>query len=199
MLIAITPPSGQVITTAEAKLRLNVVGTADDTMVAAMIATAQSKIETDLGRALLPQTWQQTAPSFKAMADCDGSTIYLPIPPTKQVTELAYVNAAGATVIVSPAVYVVIPGGYHGDILIPAAGQAWPDTSLADRPDAARIKFEAGYVTAALVPDPIKQALHLMVGDMYAQRETFAFGVPQKVPMSTTVEALIEPYNMRAL
>jgi uncharacterized phiE125 gp8 family phage protein len=201
MLIQTTAPTGQIITTADAKARLNVAGTAEDAMIAAMIATAQAKLdgrEGDLNRALLPQSWQWTAHCFEAMADPDGSTIYLPLPPSRTVTEIAYVNTAGATVILSPSAYVVIPGGYHGDLVIPAAGTQWP-TSLADRPDAARIKFDCGYLNAAAIPPPIGQALFLMVGDMYAQRETFAFGVPMPVPMSVTVEALLDPYRVRSL
>ena len=55
------------------------------------------------------------------------------------------------------------------------------------------VTFKAGY---ASVPAPLVSAILLMVGDLYANRETAVTGtVAFALPMSTTVQALIAPYR----
>ena len=47
------------------------------------------------------------------------------------------------------------------------------------------------------VPAPIKQAILLMVGDMWHARATVATGAAmQAVPMSTTVQNLLSPFQV---
>jgi hypothetical protein len=50
------------------------------------------------------------------------------------------------------------------------------------------------------VPDPIKQAMHLLVGDMYAFRETAQVGsVSSQIQMTPDVDLLLAPYKVQAL
>ena len=69
--------------------------------------------------------------------------------------------------------------------------------------DDLRITFRAGYATAdspdvEAVPASIKQAIRLMVGDMWAFRETVALGQVNEVPSSATVKNLLAPFRIIA-
>ena len=59
-----------------------------------------------------------------------------------------------------------------------------------------RIQYSAGFTT---VPSAIMAALLLMIGDLYSNRQTVETGVRAaavSVPMSTTVETLLQPYRV---
>ncbi|MCV0387983.1 head-tail connector protein [Nitrobacter sp.] len=71
-------------------------------------------------------------------------------------------------------------------------GQAWPATCL--RIDAVSITFAAGFGTAADVPEPIRQAILLIVQRLFDGADTSI-----DVAIDRTVHALIEPYRMRPL
>ena len=47
-------------------------------------------------------------------------------------------------------------------------------------------------VSGTTIPLPIKQAILLLVGTLYANRESVSFGNPVKIPF--TIEWLIQPY-----
>jgi uncharacterized phiE125 gp8 family phage protein len=203
-LIVVTPPAGQVITTAEVKARLAVSGTDDDVAIAAMIAAAQSALDGRdgmLGRALLTQTWKGHLLDFPGYGWTGSqSWIRLPLPPTSAVSEVAYLDANGTKVVVAGTDYIRAPGGWAGDVLIPK--NTWPvmNSYTYSRPDQVQITFVAGYGAAASVPEPIKQAMHLLVGDMYAFRETAQVGsVSSQIQMTPDVDLLLAPYKVQAL
>jgi uncharacterized phiE125 gp8 family phage protein len=105
---------------------------------------------------------------------------------------VTYSDAANAAQTLSASVYHVIDDVMGGAIAL-ASGQSWPPTY--ERPDAVRVTFVAGYGAAADVPETLKAAIKLMVGDMYRNRETAAAGQMNQIPMSTTVDMLIAPYR----
>ena len=72
---------------------------------------------------------------------------------------------------------------------------SWP-TNLQSRPDAVGVEFVAGYGDApADVPAPIRQAMRLLIGAWYENRESTAIGVSvAELPASVNVGALIAPY-----
>jgi uncharacterized phiE125 gp8 family phage protein len=71
---------------------------------------------------------------------------------------------------------------------------SWPATK--DRPNAVTITIEAGYgATADKVPQVIKQALLLMVGDMYENREETVVGtIVSTLPL--TADRLLRPFRL---
>lgn len=189
--LLVTAPAEMPVGLDEAKAHLRVDHAEDDVFITALIAAATSHLDGwagTLGRCLVTQTWSRTWSGFPA---CD----HLPLP---------FVDADDVTVAYRP------PGAasdetlasslwHHvraadGDRLHLASGFAWPAT--AERPDAVTVTATHGFGAAAAVPQPIKAAILLMIGDLYRNRETGVVGtVSQPVSMSVTVEALLAPWR----
>lgn len=182
-----TPPASLPVTLAEAKAHLRVSHGEDDLLITGLIAAAVSHLDGwtgVLGRALVTQTWVQAFPAFAPRLD-------LPVGPVASVSSLQYVNEAGALQTVPASLYDLLEDA-RGAYLLLKSGEIWP----ASNPRAAQpviATYIAGQ-SAADVPPAIRVAILLMVGDLYANRESTA-GAAVAVPMSTTVHALIAPWR----
>jgi uncharacterized phiE125 gp8 family phage protein len=82
--------------------------------------------------------------------------------------------------------YIVDTNGIPG-FIVPAAGEHFPYERLYPA-GAVKIQYKAGYGDADDVPEEIKQAILLLTGDFYRNRESTT---------GTTVKEL--PYAVRAL
>lgn len=191
--VLITPPTADVVTLDEAKRHLRVDHTDDDALIGGMIGAAVNHLDPAgqgwLGRALRPQVWEARLDAFPCGA------ILLPFPPMISVESVKYDDADGVerTAVLNTD-YRIFEGGAWKARIEPVYGGTWP-SARSDR-DTVRIRFNAGYPPAEgdapdTLPPQIKAAVLLMVGDMYAFRETAATGGPAKVPVSATVDALL--------
>lgn len=187
--VLVTPPAATPVSLAEAKAHLRIDGNDEDVLVTALIAAAVAHLDGwsgILGRALVTQTWQQDLDQFPR------DRIALPLAPVQSITSVGYRDTDGEEqTLDSPAYVLTMRAGTTA--VERTDGAEWPST--ARRPDAVRVTFVAGYGNAAAVPADIKSAILLMVGDLYAHRETALVGNVAAVPMSITVEALLAPYR----
>lgn len=188
MHVAVTTPPDPVVSVEEAKAHLYVDHPDDDAMIEAMVAAATAHLDGPAGvlnRALGEQVLVATLEGFPC------APVALRCEPIQSVGEITYVDQAGAEQTLSASVYELTDDGR----LRLAFGQAWP--AVRSCADPVRITYTAGYGT---LPAPLRAAILLMVGDLYANRETGVVGtVASDVKMSTTVDALIAPYrNLRA-
>lgn len=177
-----TAPAEEPVTSAEAKAHLRVTHTDDDTAIAAMIVAAREHLDGNdgtLGRALVTQTWDLSLDSFP-------SEIVLPLPPLQSVTSVTYVDTNGDTQTLATSGYEVDVAGGR----IRATDAGWPDTD--DCYNAVTVRFVCGYGLADDVPQAIKHAMLLMIGGMYAFRESLSEGAVVETP---TVKALLRPYR----
>lgn len=186
-LTLVTAPASEPLTTAEAKSHLRVDSSDDDTLIDAFVKSARQYVEEDLGRALITQTWDYTIDAFPS----DGSAIHLPRPPLQSVTSISYVDTAGATQTVSSGDYIVNTGKRKGEVTL-AYGAAWPATRT--QASAVTIRFVAGYGAASAVPESIRTALRLVVGDLYSNREASIVGTIHTD--NPAVNALLGPYRL---
>jgi uncharacterized phiE125 gp8 family phage protein len=116
--------------------------------------------------------------------------IELPMPPLQSVTSVKYIDDTGSEATLAPSDYVVETWHLKGRIR-PAYGLVWP--TARDEDSAVRIRFVAGYGSAADVPQPIKHAILLLVGAWFRDRE--ATGEMTK-PLAMGVDALTNPYRV---
>lgn len=183
-------PAEGVITLAEAKAHLRVEHGEEDALITALVQAATDRLDGwsgILGRCLVTQTWRVDTYDFPP-----DDMIRLPFPDVQSVV-VTYVDPDGATQTLSGSTYHLVNDHMAGRLDL-AYGAAWPETAI--RPDAMRVTMVAGYGAASAVPQPIKSALKLMVGDMYKNRESGVIGtVAFDIKMSTTVDALIAPYR----
>lgn len=188
----VTPPSSSPVSTAEAKAHLKVMDNNSDTMIAGLVAAATQHLEGRsgiLGRSLMTQTWETRFDAFPGRC---GGRIELPMPPLQSVSWVKYVDPAGVLQTVPTEDYVVDAQHMIGRIR-PAYQTLWPVTR--DEEGAVRIEFVAGYGNASAVPSPIKQAILMLVGHWWLNREAVG---QSGGPHAMAVDALTMPFRIVA-
>lgn len=200
--------------------------TTADPELSAWIMTARLLCEADpsadgaaggTGRALMPQVYDLKLDGFpwgypSSLSQFDYSNIYrerqflggtgmrpivVPKPPLVSVTSITYVDTNGAPQTWDPSLYTVdAPTGDFAEPgrIYPNYGTVYPVTRA--QPAAVTIRFVAGYATSALVPQPIKSAMKLLIAEWYAQREAGIImrGSSDVIPFG--VDVLLGPYRV---
>ena len=177
-------PAVEPVSVAEAKVHLRVDHTDDDALIAALISAAREWVESATRRSLITQTWRYR---LSELPSCDY--IELPRPPLLAVSSFVYVDSAGSNTTWSTSNYSVLTDAEPGRVAV-AYGVTWP--SIREQEAAVTVTYTAGYgATPSLVPAPLRQAIMLLVGHLYANREATSAVKVETVPFS--VEPLISP------
>lgn len=197
MRVTVITPPAPVVTWEEADQHLRLDGDEEQReMVERLVAAATAHIDGPagwLGRALGLQTLEVYLPSL------GRTSIALPYPPAVDILSISYIDNSGAPATMDAADYEL------GGLLRPAWPKAWPSVQWRGcDAETVRIRYRAGFAidpdaepVVPNVPEPIKQAILLMVGDMWHARATVATGAAMSaVPMSTTVETLLSPFRV---
>ena len=171
----------------EIKRHLRIDHDDDNDLLLELNATATAELDGYdgvLGRCLGAQTWVLHLPCFPR------GRLQLPLPPLIDVVSIEYVDTDGVSRTVSAADYVVLDGAIAAVDL--ASGKSWASTARQAR--AVSITFIAGYDPA---PEPIKAAIKLMVGDLYANPEAqFVAQGALTVLANRTADRLIQRYRI---
>lgn len=184
----ITAPAVEPVTSTEAKLHCRIDTSADDNLITMLIAAARRMVESDSGRALITQTWELVLDGFPA-----STQIKLPLPPLQSVTSIKYFTNATPSVETTFAStnYVVSIDDSYGGLIVLKDSASWPAITNPLEKGAVRIRFIAGYGLAVSVPEIYKQAMLLLIGHWYENREAIQVtgAVPKELPQA--YEALI--------
>lgn len=178
-VVVVTPPQ-PIVTYADAVARLRLDDDADEqTDVEAMIASATAQIDGPagwLGRSLGLQVLEARFDAFS------GDDIRLPCGPVVTLLSASWLAADGREVTGQVADLDAID-----DRLWPDSGMyPWVGCSL--KPEAIRVRYRAGYER---VPAPIVDAILLMVGHAYRNRDADG-----DADMPRAVAALLSPYRL---
>lgn len=184
MLKTITPVAIEPITLADVRQHLRLFeDAAEDDLLLGLVKTARVYCENYTRRALAEQTLEIYQDRFSG-----ADPILLPYPPLLSVVEIGYTDSTGQETILSASDYVV-DTAYEPGRVMPAYGTAWPVfTPYPSSP--IRIRFVAGY---AVLPEPIRQALLLLVGHWYENREATGTAKDQT---AFSVHALLASYRV---
>ena len=165
-LTVTTAPATEPVTLTEAKAHVRVDGTADDTYLTTLITVARRMAEAHLNRALISQTLTAQFSRFPRW----GADLLLTRPPLISDTSVAYVDTDGTPQTdLSPATtYDVDITSEPGRIALTFGG-SWPTARDEHMP--VTIVYVAGWASASAVPETIKQAILLAIGQWYCQRE----------------------------
>jgi len=184
-------PAVEPISLSEAKAHLRVDIATDDTLISSLITAARQYAETHCGRSFAEHTYRADIPNF-------NDAITLPGRPIQSISSIKYYNTDSPEALTTVAANVY---QLYGACIVRRYGMVWP-TSWAYRPDAVQITFVAAYdspaspTTVAGVPKAVTQALLLIIGDLYENREgQFATGFVQIQP-NRTVDMLLHPYRV---
>lgn len=185
-----TDAATEPITLAEAKQHLR--EDSDDLAVEAeingLITAARQYVEEETGRSLITQTWSLTLDAFP----CGGEPILIPRPPLIEVTEIAYLDQSGSSQTWASSNYRVDGASDPGRVSL-EVDRHYPLARNVSQ--AVTITYTAGYGTASAVPQGIKQAMYLLIGSWYTNRENEVVGsVVGRLDFA--VKALLAPYKV---
>jgi uncharacterized phiE125 gp8 family phage protein len=149
------------------------VNTTQSPTLLALIQTAREAAETTLKRALLTQQWAYSFSCFP-MPYSGEARINLPRPNLLSVESITYLDFNGAQQTLDPSVYMVDTTTLPGCIFKRFA-KIWPVTYPVG--NSVTVNYTAGYgATRDTVPQAIKNAMLLHIGDLFANRESVITG-----------------------
>jgi len=182
----VTPPSETAISLEDAKLHLREQSSDYDVLIEAYIEAATDLIQQQTARCLITQVWRVTFDAF-------DDPFRLPWAPVQAVSNITYFDADNASQTLATSVYGTY-ADHQGFYLGLLNSQSWP--AVYTRNDAISVTFVAGYGEPQDVPGALKAALMVLVGDMYANAESYTIGVSaSSVPSSATADRLLSPYR----
>ena len=143
---------------------------AEEDTLSDMITAARENIEDYLGRAILTQTWEMYLDDFP-----NEDYIVLPFGNLQSVDLFKYIDSNGdTTTLTEDTDYLVEENGDgYGRIVLPN-NTVWPTASLRTS-NPITIRFTCGWADAGDVPESIKNAMKMLIADMYENREMQQF------------------------
>lgn len=171
-LTLITPAATEPITLAEVKALCRIEDSGFDTELGLLLPAAVSALQEWTGAQLGAATW-------KLVLDKFSDAIELPVGPVLTVPAFEYVNTAGATVSVDPALY-SIDLVSDPQWLVRNTDASWPATL--DAVNTVLVTFTAGY-TDVTIPAGLKLAIAALC------KHWFENGIDAGMPDSVTVHA----------
>lgn len=186
----VTPPAVEPVSIVEAKAHLRVEEALDDAFIEdLLIPAARGYVEKACSRALI----EQTIKTFHA-PPCGREAVTLLGGSLATVPALAgtYIDPDGAEQTLSGLI-AVQRGDAQCARVIPAVGSTWP--AMACRDDALRLQYVVGWADADAVPVPLRQAVLLMISQLYEHRTPEVTGTISTT-LALSLEALMAPYRL---
>lgn len=175
----VTGPTVEPLTRDEAKEHLREDAADQNSYIDRLISAARRRVERDAWRVLITQTWDVFFDRFPASSVLP---IVVPKPPLQSVTSVKYHDSDGTTTTaLDSSTYIVDSASEPGRIAL-HDGEVWPSDLL--RPaNGVEIRIVAGYGDPTDVPEHLLQAMLLLIGHWYENREAAITGtIIQPVP-----------------
>jgi uncharacterized phiE125 gp8 family phage protein len=180
----VTGPATEPLTYSEVKAFLRLNDDSEQTFVTTLITIARQIVEGQTWRPLISQSW---ALQF------DKSELNLFISninkaPIISIDTVSYYDTDNVLQTLSPTLYET---DIYGN---PARFRLKSIPMVYDRMGALIVNFVCGYTNAAAVPQAIKQAMLLIIGHLYENRQDVVTGTQvNEIPMASRY--LLEPYR----
>ena len=183
----VTLSTTPLFTTAEAKGFLKVDTTADDTLIDNLITAATESCQIYTNQYFLNTVVEQYSDKWSEVY-----TLYKS--PVSSITHIKYYDTNNVEQTYNPDNYILDDVSKPARIGL-AVDATLPD--LADRINAVHVKYTVGYGTASSdVPDGIKQAVLLTLGNWYENRQTVITGrTATELPLSS--QYLLDQYKIQ--
>lgn len=192
----ITAPASEPVTVAEAKAHARVVSYDDDDYIATLITAARERLESDTRKALITQTWELHLDAFPIQLP--GFGLYeqtIEKVPLQSITSLTYIDTEGNEQTLVEGTDFDVDTVSEPARISPAFDTLWPSTRAVM--NAVKVTFVAGYGDAASdVPAKARQAMLLLIGHLYENREQVVIGTITSVVPEGYVR-LIAPLVLR--
>lgn len=177
------------LTEVKAHLRLNIEDTYEDNdILLPLITTATQYCEQYTGISIALKSLKVYMPCFPQSSFC------LPHGPVTQVTNVQYKDVHSTTnTLLENEDFITDTSSTKRGVLLPL--KPWPN--FVPYPlNAIEISYVAGYTTQT-IPKTIRQAILLLIGHWYENREAVITGAVASVKVSTTVDALLKQHKVR--
>ena len=191
----LVPPASEPVSLEEAKSWLRLDSGDEDAIVTALVASARAAVEAATSKLLVMQTWRlvldewpRVATGFCSVAPPGSAMLTIPLGPVASITAIRIYDASGTPQVVSPATYA----------LRGAPDDRWIDF-IAAPPSPSRtragieIDIVAGFGAPADVPQPLRQAILMLVARLYENRGDGMEPAPEH--LRGAVHSLIAPFR----
>lgn len=184
----VTEPTIEPISLVQAKLHLKVDDSTDDSLITSLIVAAREYCEGYQNRAYCQQTWDMWLDSMPYR------DIRIPLPPLQSVTSVKHYDANDMEYTLASTEYLVDDKSEPGRIVLVSNNWATALRSV----NGVVIRFIAGYGVggteeepdyAIKVPQKVKQAMLLLIGHWYEQRQAANKDISKEIEFS--VKALL--------
>lgn len=157
----LTPPASEPVTLKQAKKQLELAEADDshDEQLQFLIETSRDNVERDTGMAMLTQTVEHVQAGFTV-------AIQLQRRPVQSITSIQYYDDGNLLQTLSTNIYQLNPSKERIELKYL---QDWPTT--ADRWDAVKVTYVAGYTSPASVPASLRQMMLLKIGFLFENRD----------------------------
>lgn len=174
----VTLPATEPVSLLEVKSHLRIDFADDDTLLAGFITAAREYCEMFQNRAFITQTWELTMDAWPCFP------FQLPMPPLVSVSSIKYFDTANVETTWDAANYFEDTDSEPGRIGL-AHSISLPTTTL--RPiNGVKIQYVAGYGVATAVPLRAKQAILMLIGHLYENRESVSQEDLKEIPFAVS-------------
>ena len=181
--VLVQAPASEPVSLAEAKAHLRIVGSDDDTLLASLITAARRVVEARTGLCLMAQDWMCFRDGWP-----ESGVIDVPVAPLRAVEEIGVYGEDDQKAVIEPAHYVVDAASRPPRVML-RGSRLWPQPGRAI--NGIGLRVEAGFGTAAQdVPQPLRQAVLMLVAHFFAQR-----GDEAGPALPIGLGALLDPYR----
>lgn len=185
----VTPASTYPITLSEAKAHLKVDISTDDNLITNLIIAATQLSEEYTNRFFIETVVNQTCTTFFELKSLFKSKVIT-------VAHVKYYDSDNTLQTLSSSNYVASVQ-FEPAQINPAINFSYPN--IVDRIDAVECRYTVGYGSAASdVPDSIKQAILLTIGNWYANRSSVITG-KTSTELSQSALWLLETYKVQII
>ena len=182
----VTAPTAEPLQVSEVRRHLALDDSYYDDYISSLIEVTRAKVQAHTHRQLVTATYDAKLDALPA----GQQTLALPYGSLQSVTSITYIDTAGDSQTFSSSDYDVSTAREPGTIR-PAYGKTWPAARV--QQEAATVRFVCGYGAAGAVPQAIKQAMLLLIGHYFNNREQTITGVmATEIPQGA--DALLAPY-----
>ena len=183
-----TAPAVRPLTLAEVKAHCRVDSVDDDLQLDGLIDAAVTMLDGNsgaFGRCMIDQTWELYYDEFP------HDDLHIPLGDVRQIESVEYVDATTGLYVVWNVSNYETDLISHPARIVPING--WPAHMTTT--NATRVTFVAGFgASASDVPMAIRQAMLMLIGHWYENREATIAGVTA-MPLPFAVEALLAPFR----
>jgi len=163
-LLLTSGPALEPVSLDEAKAHLRIDHGDEDVLISSLVTAARIHLETMLGLAFITQQWNVVLDRWP-----DTPEMVLPLAPVQAITGISLYDAEDAASVIAPS-------NYSLDALSEPARLIWRGISVRPSPgrsyNGIEISLTAGFgASTSDVPQPLRQAILLMVAHWYERRE----------------------------